>query len=114
MIEGCGEMDYEKRLKYARLTTLETRRERADMLEVYKILNGLEGLKEEDFFIRDNGRGRGHDFKLFKKRVRLDIAKYSFGDRVCTPWNNLPHAVIADSSVNLFTSGLNNYLRRFK
>jgi hypothetical protein len=94
MIEGCGEMDYEKRLKYARLTTLETRRERADMLEVYKILNGLEGLKEKDFFIRDNGRGRGYDFKLFKKRVRLDIAKYSFGNRVCTPWNNLPHAVV--------------------
>jgi hypothetical protein len=114
MIEGCGEMDYEQRLKYTRLTTLETRRERADMLEVYKTLNGLEGLKEIDFFIRDKGRGRGHDFKLYKKRVRLDIAKYSFGNRVCTPWNNLPHAVVAASSVNLFKSGLDNYLSNIR
>ena len=34
MIEGCGEMDYERRLKHTGLTTLETRRERADLLEV--------------------------------------------------------------------------------
>ena len=74
MIEECGDMDYEQRLKYTRLTTLETRRERADMLEVYKTLSGLEGRKEIDFFIRDKGRERGHDFKLYKKRVRLDIA----------------------------------------
>ena len=84
------------------------------MLEVYKILNGLEGLKEKDFFIKGNGRGREHDFKLFKKRVRLDIAKYSFGNRVCTPWNNLPHAVVAASNVNLFKSRLDNYLSNIR
>ena len=114
MIEGCGEMDYERRLKHTGLTTLETRRERADLLEVYKILNGIEGLEEKDFFIRDKGRGRGHDFKLFKKRVQLDIAKYSFGNRVCNSWNNLPHAVVAASSVNAFKSGLDNYLRNIR
>ena len=114
MIAGCGEMNYESRLKHTGLTTFETRRERADMLEVYKILNGIEGLEEKDFFIRDRGRGRGHSFKLFKKRVQLDIAKYSFGNRVCIPWNNLPHAVVAASSVNLFKSGLDNYLRNIR
>jgi len=35
------------------LTTLEKRMEGADMLEVYKILNGLEGLREDTFFVRN-------------------------------------------------------------
>ena len=56
MMVGNRDMTYERRLKFVGLTstTLETRRERADLLEVYKILNGLEGVNEKDFFIRDN------------------------------------------------------------
>ena len=50
MMEGCSKLNYMIRLKKANLTTLETRRERADMLEVYKILNGLEGVQEDNFF----------------------------------------------------------------
>ena len=93
------------------LTTLETRRERADLLEVYKILNGLEGMNEKDFSIRDNIRS--HAFKLFKKRIRLDIAKYSFGNRICTRWNGLPHEAVAATSINMFKDRLDNYLRNY-
>ena len=64
------------------------------MLEVNRIMNKIEGIKEEDFFIRDLKGGRGHSFKLFKKRVRLDVARFSFGNRVCTEWNRLPEAVV--------------------
>ena len=41
---------------------------RADMLEVFKIMNGMEKVEENDFFERTNRRGisRGHDQKLFK------------------------------------------------
>ena len=42
-------MTYEWRLKFVGLTTLETRRERADLLEVCKILNELEGMNEKVF-----------------------------------------------------------------
>src|SRR5271163_2259545 len=57
MIQGCKNMCYEKRLKYAGLTTLETRMRRADLLEVYKIFKGLEGVNENAFFIRDKKEG---------------------------------------------------------
>ena len=96
------------------LRTLETRRERADLLEVYKILNGLEGVNEKNFFIRDNRKSRWHAFKLFKKRVRLDIAKYSFSNRICNVWNSLPNAIVDAPSVNAFKSGLDNYLKKTK
>ena len=110
MITVCRGKDYEERLKYVNLTTLEMRRERADMLEVYKIMNGMEGLKEKDFFTRDLSGRRGHSFKLYKKRVNLDIAKYSFGNRVCTSWNNLTEDIVTSQSINIFKGRLDKYL----
>ena len=80
------------------------------MLGVYKVMNGLEGVNERDFFTRDTRTSRGHAFKLFKKRVRLDIAKYNFGNRICNAWNNLPRAIVEAASVNAFKSGIDNYL----
>lgn len=106
MMVGGRDMTYERRLKFVGLTTLETRRERADLLEVYKVLNGLEGVSDKDFLIRDNRKSRGHAFKLFKKRVRLDIAKYNFSNRICNGWNSLPFAIVDSPSVNAFKSGL--------
>ena len=44
MVEGYRELDYFSRLKGLKLTTLETRRLRADMLDVFKIVKGFEGL----------------------------------------------------------------------
>jgi hypothetical protein len=110
LIEECKGMHYEARLKFCNLTTLETRVLRADLLEVYKIMNKFEGLNEGDFFVRDKRGGRGHSLKLFQKRVRLDIAKFSFGNRVCTDWNHLPEAVVTAPSINVFKSRLDSYL----
>ena len=50
MVEGFKGMDYLSRLKGMRLTTLETRRLRADLIEVFKIVKGFEGLREGGFF----------------------------------------------------------------
>jgi len=113
MVSECKGLTYLDRLKYTGLTTLEIRRERADMLEVYKILYGLEGVQEKDFFIRNTRVGRGHPFKLFIKRFERDIAKYSFGNRVCSSWNSLPHAVVTAPNVNAFKNRLNTYLGLF-
>ena len=55
MIEECKGRSYEERLGITGLTNLETRRTRADMLEVFKILTGKEGLEEGTFFTRRKG-----------------------------------------------------------
>ena len=52
MIEECAGKAYEGRLQIVGLTTLECRRLRADLIEMFKILKGLEGI-EEAFFLRD-------------------------------------------------------------
>ena len=58
MIEECRGRDYEMRLGLIGLITLETRALWADMLEVFIIMNKIEGMKEENFFIRDLKGGR--------------------------------------------------------
>ena len=50
MIEEFQGKYYKERLKFLGFPTLEAQRIRADMLEVYKILNGFEGMRE--FFFR--------------------------------------------------------------
>jgi len=62
---------------------METRAIWGDMIEVFKIMYGWESVQESDFFRRDEGGQIGHTYKLFKTRVRLDMAKFSFGNRVC-------------------------------
>ena len=52
MIEECAGKTYEERLQIVGLTTLECRRLRADLIEVFKILKGFEGI-EEKLFLRD-------------------------------------------------------------
>jgi len=60
-------MQYEDRLRTLGLTTLETRRLRADMIEVFKVLGGFEGTDEVKYSQKGVGCTRGHDWKLFKK-----------------------------------------------
>ena len=43
-------MDYPNRLQVLNITTLETRRLRADLLEVFNIFNRLESILPADFF----------------------------------------------------------------
>lgn len=120
MIRECKGLDYESRLKKVGLTSLEIRRVRGDMIEVFKILKGLENLDESIFFQRcnyedvniDNRKTRGNVFKLYKKRVRLDVARFGFGNRIVRDWNKLPNKVVMSSNVNTFKGNLDKYLRQ--
>ena len=62
------------RLKNLNLTTLETRRTRGDLIEVYRIMNGIEGIDWKLLFSKAPYDGtRGHTMKLEKNVMHLDI-----------------------------------------
>jgi len=103
MIEGCGKMSYEDRLKFTGLTTLEDRRNRGDLIEVFKTLKGFNRVDYRQFFkLVEHSRTRGHSFKLVKSRSRLEIRKNFFSQRVVNSWNNLPESVVEAETVNSF------------
>jgi hypothetical protein len=74
MIEECKGLSYENRLKITGLTTLEDRRNRGDMIEVFKIIRGIDNIECNKFFkFAATSRTRGHKYKLAKDRSRLDV-----------------------------------------
>jgi len=75
MIVGCKDKSYAQRLIKLRLTTLEERYDRADMLLVYKIMNDVNGIYPKKFLLLNERPGRRNSIKLFKGRSNLDIKK---------------------------------------
>ena len=109
MITVLRGQSYEQRLTNLNLTTLETRRLRGDLIEMYKILKGFDKV---DLCIPRNHSGlRGHCLKLFKSRFNTNTGKYAFQNRVVDEWNNLPEYVVSCNSVNSFKNKLDHYFR---
>ena len=103
LIAECRNLPYEDRLKYTGLTTLEARRDRGDMIEVFKLMKGITKVDSNKLFhVNSNSRTRGHSYKLDKSRPRLDIRKNYFSHRIVNKWNTLPTYVIESDSVNAF------------
>ena len=90
LIPGLRDLKYEERLKECGLTPLETRRLRADQIEVFKILNGYENIDYNIYFeIKESKITRGHKLTLVKEQSRLDVRKFSFFQRTINVWNKL-------------------------
>jgi len=60
MMEGFSGEGYFDRRKELGLTTLETRRKSADLIEVFKIVNGDRGAAHGIRLVMDKGGRRGH------------------------------------------------------
>ena len=99
---------YAERLKRLGLPTLEYRRERADMVEVYKIMNNIDLTNQEKLFQMATFQAiRGHPLKLFKRRSWLNLQANSFSMRFIDNWNSLPTNEVLAPSVNSLKSRLN-------
>ncbi|MGE5822000.1 MAG: RNA-directed DNA polymerase [Nitrososphaerota archaeon] len=110
LIACLRDKSYEERLEQLNLTTLETRRLRGDLIEVFKIFKGLDKLDPLKFFELSNAPTRGHSLKLVKPRCRLDVRKFSFAQRVVDVWNSLNDDMVACDSVNGFKKRLDKFL----
>ena len=109
-IPGLSHLSYEERLRKIKLPTLAYRRSRGDMIELYKILTGKYDEDVSNFLrTRDDSTTRGHQYKLFKTRARLDLRKYSFTQRTVKIWNNLPSKVVSAPTIKQFESRLDKF-----
>ena len=103
LVPSLADLPYEKRLETLQLFTLQSRRDRGDMIFLYKLFNGLIDLDPKILFtMHTDDRTRGHCYKIMKQRAYSDNRKYYFSHRVVEPWNNLPKHVILSKSVDEF------------
>ena len=111
LVNSLKNHSYEERLKALNLTTLETKRLRGDLIEVFKIVKGLDNLNLNNYFEVSTAVTRGHTFELVKKGCHLDCRKFCFSFRIVNTWNSLSNDVIACDSVNSFKIRLDKWLK---
>ena len=107
MFPDLRKLPYEQRLSHLRLWTLEERRSRADLIEVYKMIKGISATPWSFFFSRAEGNTtRGHNWKLQKKQCRTDTRLRFFSQRTVNRWNSLSQKDIDATTLNSFKSRL--------
>lgn len=111
LIGGFHDLSYEERLTRLGLTSLETRRLRGDLLEVFKIIKGFDKVDAAKLFDFSTTNLRGHKYKLFKRSFRTNLGKFSFVNRVTDTWNRLPEDVVDCSTVACFKSKLDHLFK---
>ena len=107
MITDTGPLGYEDKLKTLKLTTLEDRRRRGDLIEQFKIMNDMSILDKNELFtfVKDrhniDTRNSSQDL-LVPEKVRLNVRKDFFTCRVINDWNQLPDYIRNSTTVNEF------------
>ena len=123
---------YEEKLKQCGLTLLKDRRVRGDLIQTYKIMNQIDDLPIDTFFklagdrhnhttrhsVTIEPRGEEMDNRNFpldnnnfvevdnrnivKQKVKSDLRRNFFSNRIVDHWNRLPSSVKNATDVNNF------------
>jgi len=109
MVHGLKNTAYDDRLEILGLLSLEKRRLRGDLIEVFKILTDRENIDKHQFFTPSLcSHLRGHSLKLLKPRSSRQVRQNFFSQRVIDEWNKLPsdRPIVTSTAVNMFKNKL--------
>ena len=117
LVPALADLPYEERLRRLELTTLQERRHRGDLIQVFKILKGIDLVNAGDKFLQLQAgprrhRTRGHPLKLSKPRHRTHKRNMFFSSRVVDSWNNLPEDVVMSRTISTFKKKLDQHMSK--
>lgn len=107
LVSTIQHLSYEQRLLELGLPTLIYRRERTDMIQLFKILNKCDEVYLKSLNYSHNISTRGHDKKLEKRHFNYKSTMNSFVARSVNSWNSLPQECVNSGTVNAFKNILN-------
>ena len=97
------------------LTTLEERRLRGDLIQIYKIIHGfvdinlIKGLRYRD----NNYQLRGNSLRLNRELVKGCTPRFNFlTNRIVNEWNALPEEIVRAKNLNSFKAKIDEWLKR--
>ena len=93
--------------RQVKIPSLKGRRIRGDLIETYKIFNGLVDIDPQDIFPPNPyDRTRNSEMKIHIQHTNTNVKKYCLAQRVAYNWNNLPDYIKQAKTTNSFK----NYL----
>ena len=102
LLSPIRDKPYGERLSILQLSSLAYEHLRDDMILLYKILSNYFSLDFSALYTYPiTTTTRGHQFKLFEYRSRLNCRSNYF-NRLINDWNNLPPFVVNANFVNSF------------
>ena len=114
LIPNLRKLSYERRIKQCNLMTLEDRRRRGDLIQTFRIIKGIDQIPAETLFTfaanTNRPATRGHNYKLLKSHLKLDLRKYFFSQRVIDDWNHLPADAVNSTSLLSFKIKIQHFL----
>ena len=112
MVPELAGLSYEDRLRELGLTTLEERRRRGDLIEVFKIMHGFDNLDRSRFFKLKSEvhsyETSGHDLCIAHKTHKNVTRGNYFDIRIIDDWNGLPPGVVHCKSIASFKKALDS------
>lgn len=102
-VDDLFEVPYHDRLRRLNLFSYQGRLLRADLIMVWKILHGKCAISPSQLFSPAEYIGtRGHPYKLFLPRSRLDIRTRFFSIRIISTWNSLSQDTVTADTLEKF------------
>ena len=115
MLRDCVNMSYRERLEYLQLPSLNSRRDRGDLIEMYKMFHGFIEVDFNKLFQKSKTDiTRNPEGKLFPTSPRTNTRKFSFAIRIISPWNALPRSLKFATNTNMFKNRLDTYPKSIK
>ena len=108
MINNIGLLPYSERLLALNLTTLAERRIRGDLIETYRIMNGIVEYGQDIFNVSRSGSNIISKLRCDSNNSVKKLRTSFISERVRIFWNSLPVSVKTSSSVEMFKANLEN------
>lgn len=115
-IEGLSKLSYTDRLEKIKLPSLEYRRLRGELIEVYKITHDVyDPLTTTNLLnYETHKRTRSHTLKLHKYRFKTSKFQNFFTNRIINSWNALPRLIVTSESLNTFKNRIDLHFHEYK
>ena len=110
LVSSIKNKGYERRLRELNLFTLESRRLRGQLIELFKILKGFSDVDYRKMFTLNQNPTRNNGWKLELRRYNTSVCGNFFTYRILNVWNGLPDDVVSSSSVEQFKNRLDKIL----